>query len=381
MAAGGLAPPLGAYSKTVDYRMLKPLSNCKEGEGGMLRRYFIKQMLGALPLVCGSTPPVTLDQRTPVQLRREDGALITEAFNLWKQLGEKIWAGWTKIPMPLLYITDEWEYAIGFPKAMQSFQPLKHNTELTWDIQTRGRVLSPELSASFDIQGVNAVVIGTPYALKKSPGAWAITAAHEMFHVLQSARGSVRKVRALKLGPETDASWQLNFPFPYNDADVMRLIHLQGYPIYLGITDTEEADIKYNTGTAVEAIQVYRSFLKSQAPDERFYWYSQFQETIEGIGRYTEYKMAEAAADSGYQPTEAFRRISDFKGYKQVWEESYKNQLFPIKHAGRAMRSRTTFYYLGLGKGLLLDRIMPDWKARYFAPDVWLDGLLTAALG
>jgi len=24
----------------------------------------------------------------------------------------------------------------------------------------------------------------------------------------------------------------------------------------------------------------------------------------------------------------------------------------------------------------LLDRLMPDWKTRYFAPDVWLDDLL-----
>jgi len=39
------------------------------------------------------------------------------------------------------------------------------------------------------------------------------------------------------------------------------------------------------------------------------------------------------------------------------------------------------FYHLGLGKGLLLDRPMPDWKTRYFAPGVWLDDLVFAALG
>ena len=348
----------------------------------MQRRFFIRQMLGALPVIYAGSPLLSFArQSAPAQLGHEDIALIAEAFNLWKTLGEKMWTGWTEIPMPVLYITGEWEYAIGFPGAMRGFQPLRQNIGLTGNIQTRRRVLSPDSSASRDIERVDAVVMGTPAALRKSSGAWVLTAVHEMFHVLQSARGSTGKVRALKLGPETDASWQLDFPFPYKDADVMRLIHLQGYPIYLGITGTEEAEVKYNAGTALDAIQVYRSFLKTLAADERLYWYSQFQETIEGIGRYTEYKMAEAAANSDYQPTEAFRRLADFKGYRQVWEESYKNQLFPIKHAGRAARSRTTFYYLGLGKGLLLDRIMPEWKARYFAPDVWLDGLLAAALG
>ncbi len=348
----------------------------------MQRRYFIKQTLGALPILCGTGSLLTLaHQDSSIHLLDEDAALIAEAYNLWKELGEKVWTGWTEIPIPLLYITTEWEYAIGFPKALQGFQPLKRDTQLKENIQARARVLSPDLAASYDFEGVDAVVIGTPTALKKSSGAWALTAVHEMFHVLQYERGSAKKVRALKLGSETDASWQLDFPFPYQDADVMRLIHLQGYPIYLGIKDAEETDAKYNAGTAMEAIQVYRSFLKTHAEDERFYWYSQFQETIEGIARYTEYKMGEAAADSGYKPTEAFRQLSDFKDYQQVWDASYKNQLFPIKHAGRAVRSRTTFYYLGLGKGLLLDRIMPDWKKRYFDSDVWLDHLLEEALG
>lgn len=64
---------------------------------------------------------------------------------------------------------------------------------------------------------------------------------------------------------------------------------------------------------------------------------------MEGIGRYTEYKVAEAAAGTDYQPTKAFRRLSDFKGYQPVWEENYKDQLFPIKHAGRA-RERITIH-------------------------------------
>jgi peroxiredoxin len=121
--------------------------------------------------------------------------------------------------------------------------------------------------------------------------------------------------------------------------------------------------------------------LQRQALDNRHYEYSQFQEWAEGIAFYTEYKLAEAAGSGDYQPTEAFRQLPDYKSYQEIWNESYKGRIFLVKHAGRAAQSRTAFYHLGLGKGLLLDRLMPDWKTRYFAPRVWLNDLLMTALG
>jgi peroxiredoxin len=292
-----------------------------------------------------------------------------------------MWPGSTAVPMPLLYITANHEYAVGFPKSLEGFQSLERDSLINQSIQIRNRVLDPNLSASFPIGGFHAVVIGTPASLEKSPGEWVLVTAHEMFHVLQYSRGAYEKVKALALGSESDASWQLNFPFPYKDADVTRLIHLQSYPIYLALNGTDESELKYNAGTAVEAIRVYQSLLQRQSPDGKFYKYSQFQEWKEGIAFYTEYKIAEAAANASYQPTAAFLELPGFKSYQQIWDETYKGRIFLVKHAGRAAQTRTAFYHLGLGKGLLLDRLMPDWKTRYFAPNVWLNDLLMTALG
>ncbi len=225
------------------------------------------------------------------------------------------------------------------------------------------------------------VVIGTPAALEESSSEWVLTATHEMFHVLQYSRGASEKIKSLSLGPESDASWQLDYPFPYKDADVMRLVHLQSYPIFLAANSADESEMKYNSGTAVEAVRVYRSLLRGQSLDDKHYKYSQFQEWAEGIAFYTDYRMAEAAAGGIYQPTEAFQQLPDYKSYQQIWDDGYKGRIFLVKHAGRAAQSRTAFYHLGLGKGLLLDRIMPDWKTRYFAPSVWLNDLLMMALG
>jgi peroxiredoxin len=327
--------------------------------------------------------PVAGNAQQPAspQLSRQDAVRIVEAYNLWKSLGGEIWAGWTAVPMPLLYITPDYEYAIDFPKSLTGFRPLESSLLVNRSIQMRKRVLDQNLSASFPVEGVQAVIIGTPTALEKSSGEWTLTAAHEMFHVLQYSRGASEKIKSLALGSESDESWQLNFPFPYKDADVIRLVHLQSYPIYLAVNSTDESEMKYNAGTSVEAVRVYQSLLQRQSPDNKFYKYSQFQEWAEGIAFYTEYKMAEAAANGSYQPTEAFRQLPDYKSYQQIWAESYKGRIFLVKHAGRAAQSRTTFYHLGLGKGLLLDRLMPDWKTRYFAPNVWLNNLLMMALG
>jgi|SRR5262245_243227 len=82
-----------------------------------------------LAAICGSpatayqsvkrikTEPLTLQgqQTLPPQLTQEETSLIAEAYHLWKTLGEKPLPGWTDIQAPLLYITKDYEYAIGFP--------------------------------------------------------------------------------------------------------------------------------------------------------------------------------------------------------------------------------------------------------------------------
>jgi hypothetical protein len=101
-------------------------------------------------------------------------------------------------------------------------------------------------------------VIASPDLLKKSPEEWVIIAEHEMFHVFPAATGSEQKIAALDIASRNEAaSWQLNFPFPYGDKNVMRLVHLQRYPLWLAATSKDNDDVKYNIGTALDAIDVY----------------------------------------------------------------------------------------------------------------------------
>ena len=218
--------------------------------------------------------------------------------------------------------------------------------------------------------------MGSPEALGKGSGNWVITAGHEMFHVFQAANGSYQKATALEIGPKDEASWQLTFPFPYRDADVMRLIHLQGYLIWLAAQSSDQNDAKYNIGTALDATRVYRSYLARLTSDEKAYRYSQYQEWNEGAAAYFEYRLAEKAAADTYRPTHGYSSLPGAQRYADLWREAYESRPFLTKHAGRAAKNRNAFYHLGAGKALALDQVDAGWKKRYFGTGVWLDDLL-----
>jgi hypothetical protein len=320
--------------------------------------------------------------QTSVQamLSDRDVAVLEEAYHVWRTLGDDVWPEWTAIDMPVLYVAGDHEYGIGFPKTLSEAVLLEGVEIAGYDVQVRPRVYSPTLTASFFVEGVPCVIIGTPWAIEISPNFWVMKACHEMFHVLSTQRGSVDKIASLGIADRNDASWQLTFPYPYDDEDVMALMHLQGYPLYLAFSAPEgDESIGYNAGTSIEALGVLRSVLKQNTGDELAARYAIFQEHEEGAGRYTEYRLSQFAA-ADYEPSEAFATLEDATAYSTLWDQTYASAPFVIKHAGRAVKSRTLFYYMGLGKLLLLDRIAPDWKTSYFEPDVWIDDLVDAAV-
>jgi hypothetical protein len=314
------------------------------------------------------------------QLEHADRVVVENAWRLRAALGDQLWPGWSEISIPLVYVAGDHEFAIGFDSAPDGFSS-SEQTLADMPVYVRKRELSPNLAAAFPFQGTPCVVIGTPKALESGPTRWTLTAVHEMFHVLQMSRGSMQKVDSLKIVEgDNDGSWQLNYPFPYDHPDVMRLFHLTGYPLYLAVEKSQtDIDVKYNIGTTIDAMNVLQGHLQNETGDDRAYDYARFQLWYEGIARYTEHQMARLAAESGFEPTEDMQSLPDYKPYHVVWERDYEPQANLFKHAGRVARSRTEFYHLGLGMGLALDRSGIDWKEKYFASDVWLDDLLKQA--
>jgi hypothetical protein len=59
--------------------------------------------LGMLLILCiFFTPHVLRNEEIP-KLSKREATLIGEAYNLWIELGEDLWPGWTRIDMPIFY--------------------------------------------------------------------------------------------------------------------------------------------------------------------------------------------------------------------------------------------------------------------------------------
>jgi hypothetical protein len=321
------------------------------------------------------------DEESPAEnrLAAADIALIGELYRLVETLGAAAWPGFERTDSPVLYIRGERQFAVGFPAPLEGYEPVPEMTVAGRAVQVAPRTLPAGLAASFPVQGVHAAVLGTPAVLELSPPQWVLKAAHEMFHVFQYRHDWIDKVASLEIGPRDQADWQLNFPFPYKDADVASLMHLVSYPTWLAIEAPTAADAVYNAGVAAEARAVLQGVLRSKTGDEKAWRYLLFQEATEGVAKYVERRMAAAAAAGG-EPAAAFSALPGCVPYGTVWADDYAGQTFLVKHAGRVAKSRTEFYHLGLGKCLLLDRLDPAWKARYFEMGLWLPDLLDQAV-
>jgi hypothetical protein len=130
--------------------------------------FLIIIIISSSALVCNAA--AIKNQYSPHLLAHRDAVLITEAYHLWQSLGEKMWTGWTATPTPLIYITSDYEYAINFPKSLTGFKSIEQSAPLDKSVQVRKRTFEPNLAASFSVEDIPAVIIGTPVALEKTPG-------------------------------------------------------------------------------------------------------------------------------------------------------------------------------------------------------------------
>jgi hypothetical protein len=338
----------------------------------------LKATLGALALpalaAASAASAAGADVRPPSP---EERTLAAEAFALHRAVADRIWPGWGDAPMAIVLVADDVEMGFGLgtmPEDAVPAEPLGDR-----DVWVRPRTVAPNLAASFPYLGVPAAILGLPQATGVSPTQWLITAQHELFHVLQMRRGSIAKVAALEIGPQDDAMWQLDFPFPYDDDAVMAGMHTLGYCLYQAMTAEENGDARYAAGTAADALAALESLLREKTGDEKAFLYVRFQMHKEGVALWTEREVTKAATEPGvYTPSAEFLALPEAVLMAELWENRYATTPFLVKHAGRAARSRTMFYHLGFGVASALQRVRPDWRGGAFAPDVWVDALLAA---
>ena len=73
------------------------------------------------------------------------------------------------------------------------------------------------------------------------------------------------------------------------------------------------------------------------------------------------------------RPGTAFRVLKDYKPFAEVAAQIKAGILKELTSGHLEDDKRIMFYALGAGEGLLLDRIDPRWRQRYFAEKFYLD--------
>jgi hypothetical protein len=65
--------------------------------------------------------------------------------------------------------------------------------------------------------------------------------------------------------------------------------------------------------------------------------------------------------------------LKDYRRFAEVAEDIRVGILNELTSVNLAESRRVIFYSLGAGEGLLLDRVSPRWRQRYFVDKFYLD--------
>jgi hypothetical protein len=318
----------------------------------MLFKYLLSRRAGVFFVLIGCGVPLVAQQ-----LPADDTKRITEFYEFAAAIQNMIWPNWSKIPAPMLLVTERGEFLTHNAGVPEGFKKIDEA------ISGRERQFPINMMATFPAFGLpSVIVIGEPANTDaKTSTPWILFAMHEHFHQLQYAQPDYyRRLRALGLfrGDET-GKWILNFPFPYEDArvnarfDRLRELLLQ--------TLAEKDDQKFHR-LAAQYVRAREEFMGSLAPDDRKYL--EFQIGQEGIARYTQVRAAEQGAS--YQPSREFTTLPDYIPLSDLAAHARDQTLDELRHVELATAKRTAVYSFGAAEGMLLDRLHPDWQIHYF---------------
>ena len=292
------------------------------------------------------------------QLPHDDAIRIAEFYRLASQVQNSVWTDWGKTAGPLLLVTENAEFLTHYSTPPEDF------AKAAEDVYARPRKFDTNLLATFPaFSSLAVIVIGEPQnTAAKTSTPWLITVMHEHFHQLQDGQpGYYDAVERLGLsGGDNSGMWMLNYPFPYDKAEVGQKFSQLRDLLVRALNMTDQKEFKKAAATYVrKRKKVFGAF---SAADHK---YISFQLWQEGLARYTQIKVAEAAAS--YQPTAEYAALSDYEPFSAYALRARTETLDELKQADLAKWKRTFFYSFGGAEGLFLDRYDPGWKKRYFA--------------
>jgi len=318
-----------------------------------------------------------LGQEAKPQIRQDDRIRMAEAFRMGEKLGDHVWKGWSKAPFAVLLVTPEYEFLVRHPKPSKDFISIGYDSLLNGEVYFRKRVFQPNLLATFPaVSGVSTIVIGQPENTDaKTSTRWVITLFHEHFHQMQDSQpGFYKDALALGLarGDET-GMWMLNFPFPYERADVKEQFSVMSRALADALRARKGKDSREKLSAYLTQRKRFGELL---SPDD--FKYFSFQLWKEGVARYTEYRIASEAV-TRYTPSKEFATLKDFTpfAFADDAENMLVKTLADLQNLPLDKWQRVAFYPFGAAEAMLLDRVNPNWKQQYFTEKFFPDKFFT----
>lgn len=326
-----------------------------------------KLILAILLLVA---PGVRAQQQKP-SLSEVDRIRLAETFRIGKLLGNSVWTAWDKAPFAVLLVTPENEFLIRHPQPSEDFKLIGYDSLLQSKVYYRHRTQPLNLLATFPAVGmISTIVVGQAENTdQKSSTPWVVILLHEHFHQLQDSQPNFyAAVNALNLShSDQSGMWMLNYPFPYRSARVMEQFNALCRSLADTLQTTNRRDLSTKLARYLEARRKFESQLTTDD-----YKYFSFQLWKEGVARYTEYRIAQAAVRR-YRPSKRFRALPDYQPFKVVADALLKRIIRQLSTLQLGEAQRSAFYPFGAGEALLLDRVKPRWQNHYFTDKSFLE--------
>jgi hypothetical protein len=326
------------------------------------------------------------------RMEQLDKIRLQEAFHLKAELGDAIWPGYAALEAPVIIWNQDYEFLFGVSAPPSDWEQVPDD-DFEGDIYFRRPADDPQnfavpvgeqwAASVFTKYRLDASLISAirelmppvildifPYRIFIQPSELQIAGVqHEYFHVVQAVFAPEKFAEAEAIYQYDDRYWAL-------DGDMQ--------PAW-----REEIDLLIKAAeisSDSDAAELARQFLAQRdqrrqdfSLDADLIAYEMSIEWLEGTAKYVELRSwLVAGSDRTYLPLAAMGNDPDFENYEDFdgqWNQAIRQSRHQAKESGDVR-----FYYTGMLQAFLLDRLMPDWKARGMEDGVTLEGLLQEAV-
>ncbi len=265
-----------------------------------------------------------------------------------KKFGGTLWPGWDPTSTPLaVHKANEFSLVVGHPQPPAGYRPYPTPIVSAPVFMSDSTAGIPLANTARSFGGRVTSFIGFQDVMDK-PGVEEAVALgmHELFHAHE------QRIAPNKYGNILAVLWG---DYPEFSASNRVLLQLESEALRSAILATSPDDVQRHAAEFLGIRAERRKALTPQAVR-----YESGEEAVEGLCRYIEVRTLELA-----YPARADLR---------------QQRIDELAKVGSLTRDRERFYVLGMGVGLLLDRVRPSWKQEYETTEAMPGELLARAV-